>query len=445
MPLLRRAFALLFLAATPAAALAQTEVLDEVVATVGTRIVLRTEVDAYALQRARGQMPSDDDWRASLRDVVDQAVLATVAERDTTIQVTPEQVNQSVESRLNAIAQQMGGVDALERAYGRSITRIREDLRTTFRDQLLAREVQSRRMRDIRISPSEVATWFGRIPVDSLPTIPALVRVAHIARFAEPPETIVNEARDIVAALRDSVIAGRGTFEEYAEQFSEDPGSAAQGGRIAGVRLRELVPEFAAVAARQALGEISAPFRTVFGYHILRVNDRRGDIVDFSHILISVDNSRADTAPAAAYLAAIRDSALVQGVPFEVLARRHSQDPASSALGGRIVDPETRKRDLVADALRQQFGASLDTLSVGEISMPAPYDARDGRRGVHIVLMQMRSEAHRVTLEQDYARIEEIALQEKQEAEMRTYLDQLRRQVFIEYRGKARDLVASAR
>ena len=445
MTLLRRASALALLLVSPAVAFGQPLVLDEVVATVGTRVVLRTEVDAYAIQRARNPQPGDDDWRGALRDVVDQAVLATVAERDTTIQVTPEQVNQSVENRLNAIAQQMGGIDALERAYGRSITRIREDLRSTFRDQMLAQELRQRRMRGLRVSPSEVSAWFARIPADSLPTIPGLVRIAHIARFAEPPDAVINEARGIVSALRDSVNAGRGTFEDYATQFSEDPGSAQEGGRIANVRLRDLVPEFAAVAARQPLGEISAPFRTVFGYHILRVNDRRGDIVDFSHILIRVDNSRADPAPAIAYLNVVRDSAVTMGVPFELLARRHSEDAASSPLGGRIVDPETRRRDLVADALRDQFGSLVDTLAVGTISPPVEFASRDGRRGVHIVLVQSRTEAHRVTLAQDYARIEEIALQEKQEREMRAYLDQLRRQVFIEYRGKARDLLAAAR
>lgn len=443
MTLLRRAAALVLFAAVPLAAHAQPTVLDEVAATVGNRVVLRTEVEAVALQRTRGAAPSDDVWRASLRDLVDQAVLATVAERDTTIQITPEQVNLAVENRLNAIAQQVGGMEALERAYGRSVTRIREDLRTTFRDQMLAQEIRQRRMRGLRIPPSEVATWFRRIPTDSLPTIPALVRIAHVARFAEPPESVVNEARDIVAALRDSVNAGKGTFEEYATQYSEDRGSAEQGGRIAGVRLRDLVPEFAAVAARQTLGEISAPFRTVFGYHILRVNDRRGDVVDFSHILISIDNSRSDPAPAVAFLNTVRDSVVTMGLPFELMARRHSEDAASSALGGRIVDPQTRGRDLVAEDLREQFGALVDTLAVGTVSAPLEFASRDGRRGVHIVLVQSRTDAHTVTLEQDYARIEEIALQEKQEREMRTYLDQLRRQVFIEYRGKARELVAT--
>ncbi len=423
---------------------ASSTVLDEVVALVGSRVVLRSEVDAYAAQRTRGAEPSPAVWRDALRDLVDQAVLATVAERDTTIQVTPEQVNQSVDGRLRQISAQLGGDDAVERTYGRSLVRIREDLRTTFRDQLLAREVQQRRVRTVRVSPSDVQAWFDRIPSDSLPEIPGLVRVAHIARFPGPPQSVVEEARGIVASLRDSVTAQRGTFETYAEQFSEDPGSAANGGRITGVRLRELVPEFAAVAARQPLGEISQPFQSPFGYHILRVNDRRGDILDFSHILIRIDNSRADPAPAVAYLTTIRDSMATFSIPFEVMAKRHSEDPGSSPLGGRVVDPQSRERDLLLTALGDLWRSTVDTMQVGEVSKPAAFESLDGRRGVHIVLLQKKTDPHRVNLQDDYARIEQIALQEKQDRSLRTYLDQLRRQVFIEYRGKAQTLAAAS-
>lgn len=426
-------------------ATANGPVLDEVVALIGSRIVLRSEVEAYAAQRTRGAAVPDDVWKESLRDLIDQAVLATVAERDTTIQVTPEQINQSVDGRLRQISAQLGGDEAVERTYGRSIIRIREDLRTTFRDQLLAREVQQRRMRTVRVSPSDVQAWFARIPSDSLPEIPGLVRVAHIARFPGPPQSVVDEARGIVANLRDSVQSRRGTFEQYAEQFSEDPGSATNGGRITGVRLRDLVPEFAAVASRQALGEISQPFQTPFGYHVLRVNDRRGDIVDFSHILIRIDNSRADPAPSVAYLNTIRDSLTTFKIPFEVMAKRHSEDPASSPLGGRVVDPQSRERDLLLSGLGDAWRATVDTMTAGEVSAPALFESLDGRRGVHIVLLQKSTEPHRVSLSEDYARIEEIALQEKQERVMREYYDQLRQQVFIEYRGKAQTLAAASR
>ncbi len=432
---------LLLLAVLLVPALAQAQegqVLDEIAAVVGTRIVLRSEVEAYASQSVARGAAADEARRNALRDLVDQAVMATVAERDTTIQITPEQVQQALDQRLQGVLRQLGSEERVQQVYGKSLTQLKEDLRNTFRDQLLARDLQQKQFRGLRITPSEVSDWFRGLPSDSLPEIPATVRVSHIARFPGAPQAAVNEARAVVSSIRDSILAGRGTFEDLARQFSEDPGSADQGGRIANIRLGDLVPEFAAVAARQPLGEISAPFQTTFGYHILRVNERRGDVVDFSHVLIRVDASRADPAPANAFLASIRDSLVTYRLPFELMAKRHSEDPASSQVGGRVFDLQSRERDLVADALGALWHATIDTLQVGQVSAPAPFESLDGRKGVHIVLLQARTPAHRVNLETDYSRIEGIALQDKQDRAMRGWLDTLRRQVFIEYRGRAR-------
>lgn len=420
-------------------------VVDEIVAIVGSRIVLRSEVDALvngATQSGR-QAYSDALWNDALRELVDQHVLTTIAERDTTITVSDDQVNQALDGRIRGLSQQLGGDDKIEAAYGKSLIQIREDLRAPLRDQILAQQAQQRRLRSLRITPSEVAAWFARIPADSLPTLPPTVRVAHIARYPIASPAAKAEAFAVVSAIRDSVTTGGSTFESLASRFSEDPGSASNGGRIEGLRLGELVPEFAAVAARLPLGEISPPFETIFGYHVLRVNDRRGDVVDFSHVLIRVDASSADPAAATTYLNALRDSLQTFGVPFESLAKRHSQDAASAQQSGRVTDTRSRARDLVLDALGPLWKATLDTLEVGEVSRPAPVDLLDGRRAYHIVLLQGREPEHRISLGTDYGRIEEIALQEKQGRELRTWLDRLRDDVYIEYRGKARVLMAN--
>ncbi len=421
---------------------ADDRVLDEIVAVVGNELILRSEVDAFLagyLQQQR--IPySDELWLEALNQLIDQKVLAEHARRDTTIQISDDRVEQALQERLNQLMQQVGGQTRLEEIYGKTLTQLKAELREDFREQMLAETFRNRKLQQIRITPSEVRAWFEQFPTDSLPTLPDLVRLSHIVRYPRPSEAARQEAFEIAAAIRDSIISGRSTFEDMAQRFSEDPGSAAAGGRIPDTRLADLVPEFAAVAARIPIGDISQPFETPFGVHILRVNRRQGDLIDFNHILIRIDESQADPSEAIAYLKAVRDSILQHNIPFGLMARRHSEEEATAAQGGRVVDPRTGERDLVREALDPTWRRTIDTLEVGEISHPAEAVLLDGRRSYHIVRLDRFVPSHRINLETDYARIEQLALQEKRQRVLRQWLNELRQSVVIRLAGKAHKL-----
>jgi peptidyl-prolyl cis-trans isomerase SurA len=433
------------LAGTPGPAQAQDpEVLDEIVAVVGGDVLLRSDVDGvvYGLMQQRSLPYSDELWMQALQELIDQKVLAVHAQRDTTIIVTDDQVNQALDQRIDQLTRQVGSQQRLEEMYGQTVLQIKADMRDDFRERLLADQFRNRRVSQIRVTPSEVNDWFRQFPTDSLPTLPEIVRLAHVVRYPKPSEAAQREALEIVSAIRDSVVTGGAPFEEMARRFSDDAGSAAQGGRIADIQLGDLVPEFSAMAARLTPGEISQPFRTTFGYHILRVNERRGDVVDFNHVLIQVDESTADPTAAIAFLSTIRDSILVRGAPFEIMARRHSEEAFSSELGGRVVDPSSGERDLFLEALGPTWQQTLDTLEVDEISHPAEVELLDGSRAYHIVHLQRRVPPHRVDILTDYERIEQLALQAKRTVELRDWLSQLRENVYVELRGKAARLEA---
>ena len=178
------------------------------------------------------------------------------------------------------------------------------------------------------------------------------------------------------------------------------------------------------------------PFKSPFGYHVLRVNDRRGDVVDFSHVLIAIDDSKADPTEAIATLATLRDSIVTHEVPFELIARRHSEEPSSSEIGGRLIDPASGERDLFLEALGPKWKQVTDSLTIGDISHPAEVELLDGSRAYHIVLLQRRVPSHRVDIETDYSRIEQLALQAKRGSELREWLDRLREDVYVELRGQ---------
>lgn len=421
---------------------AQNQVLDEIVVVVGHELILRSEVDALlaGYLRQQRQTYSDELWLEALNQLIDQKVLAEHARRDTTIQISDDRVEQALQERLNQFMQQVGGQTRLEEIYGKTLTQLKAELRNDFREQMLAETFRNRKLQQIRITPSEVRAWFEQFPTDSLPTLPDLVRLSHIVRYLRPSEQARQEAFEIATSIRDSIVSSRTSFEDMARRFSEDPGSAAAGGHIPDTRLADLVPEFAAIAARIPLGEISQPFETPFGVHILRVNRRQGDLIDFNHILIRIDERQADPSEAIAYLKAVRDSILQYNLPFGLMARRHSEEEATAAQGGRVVDPRTGERDLVLSALDPTWRRTIDTLEVGEISHPAEAVLLDGRRAYHIVRLDQFTPSHRVNLETDYARIEQLALQDKRARELRQWLNELRQSVVIRLVGKAREL-----
>ena len=420
-------------------AYSQEQVIDEIVAIVADKIILKSDIDGLVTgMLQQQQIPySDDLWHQALEQVIDQGVLTEHAKRDTNIVITEDQIDQSLDQRINALTQQVGSAARLEELYGKTIIQIRADLREDFRDQLLADQFQSQKLNTLRITPTEVRLWFAQFPTDSLPMLPEIVRVSHIVRYPTVSEDAENEALEIVTAIRDSVETGNSELENMARRFSEDEGSANNGGRYEDMLLGDLVPEFAAVAARIPPGELSQPFKSPFGYHILRVNSRIGEMIDFNHVLIRIDQSKADPASAIDHLNMVRDSIVTHDIPFEVIARRHSEEAVSSEIGGRLIDPNTGERDLFLDALGADWKAVMDTLEIDELSYPAEVTLLDGRTAWHIVLLQRRVPEHRVDIETDYARIEGLAMDDKRTREMRRWLDLLREDVFIEKRGRA--------
>jgi peptidyl-prolyl cis-trans isomerase SurA len=417
-------------------------VADEIVSVVGDQIILRSEVDGLVANMMQAQQISysDELWASALNELIDQQVLIAHARRDTTIRVTEDQLDQALGARIQQLQAQVGGQSRLEEMYGKSVIEIRAEMRDDFRKRLLAEQFQQNRMRRVRITPTEVEAWFAQFPTDSLPVLPEMARVAHIVKYPPVSEAAREEALEIISTIRDSVTTGTSTFEDMARRFSDDRGSAQLGGRLEEISLRDLVPEFGAVAARIPLGEVSQPFQTQFGYHILRVNNRVGDVIDVNHILIRIDDRQADAGPALEALAVLRDSLLTHNVPFELLARRHSEEEFSSIRGGRVIDPRSGERDLFIEALGSTWRRTLADMNPGDVSEPREVELLDGRRAYHIVKLQRRIPEHRVDIRTDYERIEQFALQEKRAEVFRRWVDDLREQVYIDIRGKGRQV-----
>lgn len=426
------------LALLPSQSLAQEQkVVDEIVALVDKDIVLRSDVNGliFNLLQQRNLQYQEGMFDEALDNLISQKVLATQAKRDTNFTIAPEEADLLLQQRIDQLSSQMGGQAQLEKAYGKSVLEIRRDLRDDFLDQVYAERFQQAKIGKIRISPTEVQEWFARIPADSLPLVPEAVRISHIVKFPKPTQEARDDARFILSTIRDSIVTKGGSFEDLARAFSNDPGSASNGGRYAGTRISIFVPEFAAVASRIPINEVSDIFETQYGLHILKVTDRKGDIVDLNQILIEFDRDKFDPSEAIEELSVLRDSVLTKGAKFSLLARQHSAEETTAADGGRVSDPRTGDRLLMTEGLGPLWRSTILPLEPGDISEPTEVKLLDNRPAYHIVLLHERIPAHTVSLATDYALISNYALQEKQQIEFEKWLNELRKDVYIQIRN----------
>lgn len=397
-----------------------SQVLDGVVAIVGSHPILRSDVEALAMSLGRTNAPTTDMRQYAASQLITQRIMVEHAQRDTLLTVSEDEVQRVLHERTQMLISQVGSEAAVVEMYGRSIAQIQQDYRQEIRDELLAQALQRQEYFRIRITPQEVREWFQAIPADSLPHIPELVRLAHIVRFPTVNPGARQEAMDRIQSIRDSVDAGI-PFEDLARRHTDDPGSQNTGGRYTGMNIRDFVPEFGIMAGSLQPGEVSQVFETQFGYHFMRLNSRQGDVIDVNHILITVDDSQTDPASAISTLQTLRDSIITYNIPLGRLAREYSEDEYSAGRGGNIVVPQSGERDLRLEALSVNWQRTIADLEVGEISQPQPVDLLDGRSAYHILLLQRRTPPHRLSLETDYALVEEFALQDKRRRELENW------------------------
>lgn len=424
----------------------QTTSLDQIVAVVNDHIILKSEIDQrvreylYQMQQQSGQAPefSKDVWYTVLQNEVQNYVLLEQAKVDS-IEVSDERVDQLIDQRLQQTIQQMGGEEALEERMDKSIVQIRADLRDEYREQLIVQEYRTQKREKVTITRPEVEAFFNDIPADSLPTIPEQVAVSQIVVIPKVKQSAREEARKLAEQLRDSLINHGKSIEELARKYSDGP-SASQGGKLPGmVPLSDLVPEYSAAAAALKPGEISEVVETSFGFHVIRLNKRQGDKIDTNHILISVDKESYNDEAAINKLESIRDSVLSnEDVEFNELARKVSEDPNTAPQGGRILNPQTGERLIALSQLDPALYRIVLLLEdEGDISEPKPFNIGQGansKRAFRIVQLDEHVPQHTANLEDDYQRIKNFALQEKQYNILQKWIDNLKEKVYIEYK-----------
>jgi len=419
----------------------QKQVADKIVAIVNDRIILKSDVDSEVLQyMQQAQLEnqqvsfSEDLWYSALESMVDNYVMLERAKIDSVV-VSDDMVNRAMDERINQMIRQAGGEEQLEQALGNSLVQIRADYRETFREQMVTQQLQQMQMGRVEITRPEVREFFEGIPEEQLPTIPEQVELSQIVITPPELEDARNVAYQKARALRDSVTTYGKDFEEMAIKYSDGP-SAPRGGLLPMMPLGDLVSNYSAAASALQPGEISEVVRTDFGYHVIRLNRRQGDSIETNHILIEIDEESVDDEFAINKLEALRDSVLNHGKRFRDLARQYSEDESTSLMGGRIMNMQTRERRMALSDLEPSLYRIVLLLDEeGDISEPRPFTMPgSNKRAYRIVRLDRHIPEHVANLEDDYEQIKNIALQRKQMRMLSEWLDEIRQDIYVEYK-----------
>ena len=419
--------------------------LDQIVAAVNDHIILKSDVDQevqqYMMQLQRQQNQqisfSEEIWYTVLENIIDRHVMLDQAKRDSIV-VSDERVDQQINQQINSYVEQVGSEQALEKEMGQSIVQIRADLRDNYREQMVVQQFQQQKRSNVSITRPEVEAYFNKIPQDSLPMIPERVAVSQIVSVPPPLQNARSEARELAEQLRDSVLNHDKTIEEMARKYSDGP-SASSDGSLPMMSMDDFVAEYSAAASALEPGDISQVVETSFGFHVIRLNKRQGDQIDTNHILIEVDDQSYDDEAAKEELRQIRDSVLTnEDITFAQMARRHSDDPNTAPQGGRVLNPQTGERLIALEQLDPALYRIVLLLDeVGDISEPKSFtmgEENNSQRAFRIVRLDQRIKEHRANLKQDYIRIKQAALQEKQAKHMSKLLSNLREKMYVNYK-----------
>ena len=268
-------------------AVAQDNVIDEIVWVVGDDAILRSDIETQRLYMLNeGQRFDGDPYCVIPEQLAIQKLYLNQAKIDS-ITANENQVIQSVDQWMNMAVNQMGSREKLEEYMGKKFSQIKEERKETVREQQIVQQMQQKLIGEIKLTPSEIRKYFNQLPQDSLPTIPTTVEVQIVTM---EPKIPFEETDAIKARLREfteQVNAGKMEFSTLARLYSEDPGSSVRGGELGFMSKTQLLPEFANVAFNlKDSKRVSQIVQTEYGYHIIQLIEKRGDRINCRHILL---------------------------------------------------------------------------------------------------------------------------------------------------------------
>lgn len=433
--MLKKTVLIIAMLATVAGIFAQRRqvMLDKVVAVVGGSSILYSEVNDYAHQltaqrRAEGYTSDRDPLNEALEELMMQKLLFNQAQIDS-VEINSVDLMGRVEEQLQAMIADAGSIPELEARQHMAVFNIRELIRQRYEEQAYAAAMQNTVVGKVTIVPGEVERFYKRIDRDSLPIIPEQYVYAQITKFPKSMVEAKQRTKERLLEMRERIITGQAKFENLARMYSQD-GAAIRGGEMDPMPLASLDGKFAAALEELKPGQISEVVETQFGFHIIQMIGRKGNLYSCRHIILRPSYTAEELAEPSHILDSIVAQIRRDSITFERAAMEHSDDAASKMNGGIVSNHDILERYEMADAkltvtkfFKEDFGRmgyksiddynALRTLKPGEISAAFSTEDMLGNQLSKVVKLVEVIPAHTASLDADYIRLEEMALNDK--------------------------------
>jgi peptidyl-prolyl cis-trans isomerase SurA len=409
----------------------QEYVVDKVIGVVGSKVLKLSDVEVGSKQAKEQGYSASGDIRCEIfENELKEKLLVNQAMLDS-LPVSDVQVEARLTETLNNYIAQIGSAEKLEKYFSKNMSEIKEDLRKSLRDNMLAQSMRNKVIEDIKITPTEVEDFYNKLPKDSLPLINAQVELAQLAMYPAYAQKNIQETKDKLLDLRKRILEGS-SFIALAALYSEDPGSKSKGGEIGFLSKAELDPEYARAAfALNKPGEVSRIVESQFGYHIIQLVERKGDKVNTRHILMTPKPDPDAVKKVTEALDSIAMFLRNDSMKWDKAVMYYSMDENTRFNKGLLVNPQTGGTKFEPENLAKEDYKAIKNQKTGEISNA--YESRDKNNKVFYKIITIKSQtpAHRANLNDDYYMLQEAAKNHKRMAVLDEWIAEKQKSTFI--------------
>lgn len=417
---------------------AQDNIIDEVVWVVGDEAILKSDIEQARLQaQYQGIKFSKDPYCVIPEQMAVQKLFLHQAEIDS-IEVADTGVLSMVDKRINYYVQQVGSKEKFEEYMNMTSTQIREKWREEVRNEMIADKMKQEIVGDIKVTPAQVRRYFNQLPPDSIPYIPTQVEVQIITQQPKIPQAEIDRVKARLRDFTERITSGETQFSTLARLYSEDPGTARQGGEMDFMGRGQLVPEFAAVAFNLTdPKKVSKVVETEYGFHIIQLIEKRGDRIKVRHILLKPQVSEEDLNASVAHLDSIANDIRTGKFTFESAALYLSDDKNSKNNNGLMPNSATGTSRFEMGQLPQEIAVVVDKMNIGEISEAfTMIDAQNGKEKCAIVKLKTRIPGHKATITDDYQRLKAVVLEKLQNEKIQKWIAEKQKTTYVRINEK---------